>query len=41
MSQLDKDPLDTILGQWKAPEPPPHLSDALSKAYRHRLAPRG
>jgi hypothetical protein len=41
MNPHDKDPLDEFLGQWKVPDTPAHLKDAVSKAYRRRFAQRG
>jgi hypothetical protein len=41
MNPHDKDPLDEFLGQWKVPDTPAHLKDAVSKVYRRRFAQRG
>jgi hypothetical protein len=41
MNPDDKDPLDEFLGQWKVPDTPPQLKNAVSKVYRLRFAQRG
>jgi hypothetical protein len=41
MNHHDKDPLDEFLGQWKVPDAPPHLKNAVSKVYRRKFAQRG
>jgi hypothetical protein len=41
MNPHDKDPLDEFLGQWKVPDTPPQLKNAVSKVYRLRFAQRG
>ena len=41
MNPDDKDPLDEFLGQWKVPDTPAQLKDAVSKGYRRRFAQRG
>jgi hypothetical protein len=37
----DKDPLDELLGQWKVPDTPPHLKNAVSQVYRRKFAQGG
>ena len=41
MNPHDKDPFDKFLGQWKVPDTPTHLNNAVSKVYRRRFAQRG
>ena len=35
------DPLDKLLNQWQAPDPPTQLDAAVVRGYRRQIAPRG